>query len=452
MHALPEDDPATIKFLGLIKSEIEESAIGDQRVAPTKWLFTSRNTHSIGQVLKPSSVSLVDLEDEKYGDKVQQELRIHANAKIIALQKEKEYNNAIAYFASSLIGDRAQNRQWIDIACVHLEEFSPKESELRVRQILEAMPQDLKILLEQAWLQIFRSSEQDVNEIKEMLRALVLTYEDPTEPELGILTGIDPSKYVAGEATNQPESPEKFKGEIHRLAQKCRPLLVIKRTTEKEVRITFMNAVVKEHLLENSEKLLGLSREAMERNHGMFALRAFEHLLEVLNFPEESEVDITPVGSEKDPNEEEEDVNDFFGGFSFSDSEQSDDDDDDDDSDSDESSTDYDTDSDLDEDDSQFGMSPGDDSTTRKKDPEAEKVANLVLPYMVKHWLHHASKAHRTMISSLLSSEEKFWKQGSMIRRRWLVRYAELTGAFDALENLDSDLSALHVASAIGFR
>jgi hypothetical protein len=69
---------------------------------------------------------------------------------------------------------------------------------------------------------------------------------------------------------------------------------------------------------------------------------------------------------------------------------------------------------------------------------------------MVKHWLHHASKATEE-IAEELSAEEEFWKPGSLIRRRWLIEYARLNPpAFEDLD-LDRNLSALHVAASVGF-
>jgi hypothetical protein len=68
---------------------------------------------------------------------------------------------------------------------------------------------------------------------------------------------------------------------------------------------------------------------------------------------------------------------------------------------------------------------------------------------MVKHWLHHASKA-TAEIAEDLSLEEDFWKKGSLIRWRWLMEYERLTEKFENFD-LDQDFPALHIASSVGF-
>ena len=204
LHVLPEESDSTTKLLKFIHSELLNINLSNQKRVPIRWLVTSREKYIVRQALEVPGVRFIDLEDEKYENQVQQELRKHAYLKVRALSEEKKYNKAAAYFTSSLIGRRAQNTQWIDIACTHLKEIPENENELTVRHILEDMPQDLASLLERAWLQIFSSNIIDVERIHEMLRALVLTFEDPIEPELGVLTGL----YTKEEAKKNAEKKD----------------------------------------------------------------------------------------------------------------------------------------------------------------------------------------------------------------------------------------------------
>lgn len=262
IHCLPEDSDSTIKFMNYLNAEAQNlSGDGTRRIA-TRWFITSREAHNVEQALKVDGLRLVDLEDEKYGDKVQNALRKHAKEKISSLEQVKKYNKALAYFASSLIGRRAQNTQWIDITCVQLQELPPTQSDLPVRLALETMPQDLKSLLNKSWLKIFRSNESDAEKIKEMLRALVLTYEEPTTTELSVLAGLC--------------STEEEKTELQGLIEKCKPLLFMKGGDK----VSFMNSVVKDHLLDNAKDLLGLSKEEIKWQHGILTHRAFSHLKE----------------------------------------------------------------------------------------------------------------------------------------------------------------------------
>lgn len=410
LHVLPEEDDSTATLMKLINSELINMKLQNQKRRSIRWLFTSRDNHSIRQALNAEGVRLINLEDKQYETQVQVELRKHAHTKVRALSDEKKYNKAAAYFASSWIGKRAQNTQWIDITCIYLKEIPENENELTVRHILQDMPQDLTLLLERAWMQVFSSNIQVVEKIKEMLRVLVLTFEDPTEPELGVLAGL--------------YQKEEGKTELHQLVEKCKPLLVFERTSPTDIKICFMNVVVKTHLLDNAPKLLGLSKEATEWQHGVLSLRSFSYLMEKLSYPEpekELEPEELEARDDDDENVSEDEVEE-------------------DDEDEDEEQEDYDEDG-----------SDWSEEEEEEMDEEAKRVKDVALGYMVKHWLHHASKA-TTEIAEDLSLEEEFWSQNSPIpiRRRWLVEYERLTRAFDDFD-LDKDMTALHIAASVGF-
>ncbi|KAL2674225.1 hypothetical protein Neosp_012676 [[Neocosmospora] mangrovei] len=392
LEALP-DTGSTSTLLSLLNAEVD-NMVG--RHAKVRWMITSGDSYRIGQALKGKSLRLIDLEDEKYSDQVQLELRSHAAEKVSALVKEKDYSKALAYFVSSLIGKRAQNTQWIDITCVHLQEL-PHKTDLQVRLQLEVVPQELDALLNFAWQQVFDVNRGRVAEIKEMLRVLVLTQEDPTEQELALLAGLD--------------SPAE-QAELHDLVSKCKPLLSIKPTARSETTVCFIDAVVKRHLLENAHRMLGLSEEDIKLQHGMLGLRAFGHVMKALK----------DLGSTEPDEGDDEGQND-----QFSDNESDDEDDQDGD----------------DDDDSE------EEEEEEDEDSEAPEIKDKAHAYAVKYWLHHASQA-TTDIADDLSRETEFWKKDSDIRRRWLTEYHRLTDSFKNWERLE--LTGLHVASAIGFR
>ncbi|KAM6510260.1 hypothetical protein FALCPG4_017884 [Fusarium falciforme] len=393
LEALP-DSGSTSTLLSLLNAEVE-NMVG--RHAKVRWMITSGESYRIGQALKGKSLRLIDLEDKKYRDQVQLELRNHAAEKVSALVKEKDYSKALAYFVSSLIGKRAQNTQWIDITCVHLQEL-PHKTDLQVRLQLEVVPQELDALLNFAWQQVFDVNRARVAEIKEMLRVLVLTQEDPTEPELALLAGLD--------------SPAE-QAELHDLVSKCKPLLSIKPTTRSQTTVCFIDAVVKKHLLENARRMLGLSEEDIKLQHGMLGLRAFGHVMKALKDLGSIELD---EGDDAGQNDQ----------FSNHESDGGDDEDGDDDDDGEE-----------------------DEEDEEDEDPEAPEIKDKAHAYAVKYWLYHASQA-TTDIADDLSREAEFWKKDSVIRRRWLTEHHRLTDSFKNWERVE--LTGLHVASAIGFR
>ncbi|KAI1435994.1 hypothetical protein GGR50DRAFT_702209 [Xylaria sp. CBS 124048] len=400
IHCLPEDSESTIKFMKFLNIEVRRQDDKGIRRVPTRWLITSRETHDIQQALKVLGVRLVDLQDEKYSDQVRNSLMRYAKLKTSALKREKKYSKALSYFASSLIGRRAPNTQWIDFACALLRELKPTSSDLPVRRALETMPQDLKSLINQSWLKVFQSNEQESAKIKEMLRALVLTFEDPSEAELGVLAGMS--------------SNEKEKTELHGLIEKCRPLV----STTKDGKIGFMNSAVQEHLYENAKDLLSISDEDTKWQHGVLALRAFSHLKERYEQPENAD-----ENAEKTTRTE----------------------DDDHDTEANEKGC------EIDDKDSESGAYEMDeDSFGEEDEDDRHECLALPLPYMVKHWLKHASKA-TTEIADELSADTDFWKLHSHHRQRWLVDYCKLMpGVFRDFD--PSTFSGLHVATSLGSR
>jgi hypothetical protein len=446
LHTLPDDSDSTLKFLKLLSADIQSTDEG-HKPPLIRWMLTSRKTHAIGEALIGPAVRLIDLDNPKYENQVQLMLRKQAYQKVAALSSEKKYNKALSYFASSLIGRRAQNSQWIDITCVKLQQLEPTENELRVRRLLESIPLDLKTLLDSAWMQVFAAKGDDVEKIKEILRALILTYEDPSEDELAVLAALG--------------STEEDKAEMRRLIESCKPLLCVRRTGKNEVKVGFLSVFVKTHLLEHSKRLLGLDEEETRWQHGVMALRSFEHVSQRLSFPEtvkkavstvapshigegEGHTEESAAGVEGEGEEEGEEEGENVDEDQEEENEEADETEDEDEEvegeteDEEEEEEEWDSDSDS-----------SDDESEAEDDPEAEEIRDKALPYTVKHWLHHASKADLE-IAENLSLEEDFWKPDSIIRRRWLVEYHRLT---EHLYGCDKKtLTALHVAAAVGFR
>lgn len=433
LHVLPPEADSTIKLMRLLSAEIRNIMSVDSRQVRTRWLVTSRESHGIQQALSVDGVRLIDLEDSKYEDQVQLELRKHARKMISTLGSEKNYNQALAYFASSLIGKRAQNTQWIDITCVQLSVLAKEESDLRVRKVLERMPEDLTTLLNRSWQILFEPNDLDVEKIQEILRALVLTYEDPTESELEVLAGL--------------ASSDHDKAELRRLLEMCKPLVVVHRTSREESTVSFLNVVVKTHLRENAKQLLGLSEEGTKWQHGVLALRCFEYLKENYSFPDpepvdeedEDDADEDDHDNQSQPETEAEDQEEGFGDQGEEQPTEEGGHNDGDDAASVASGDSWSSD-----DESEMSSEQDEDETA-----ETRIVRDVSLRYTAKHWLHHASKA-TLEIAEDLSLEDEFWKPDSKIRRRWLIAFGMYTHTFEGFDL--ATLTGLHVGAAVGFR
>lgn len=352
---------------------------------------------------------MINLQDDRYGNEVQKSLKETAKSKVESLVQGKKYNKALAYFVSSVIGKRAQNTQWIEVSCVKLEELPATASDLMVRRVLETMPQDLRALLNHAWHQVFSAHHDESDYIKEMLRSLVLTYEDPTPQELAVLTGL-------GLSDEEME-------ELHRLIEKCKPWLL---PEDSKGKVSFLNAAVKSHLLLNAEELLGMSEEDLKLQHGLLALRCIAHAKQVFDVDTALDID----------NETDSDLEYYEG------------------SDDDDNSNEKD-DGDYEEEEGDYEEEEGHEYYVEDGDAEDRKeICGPALEYAVTHWIRHASKATLEMADNLVVEHEEFWTAGSLIRRRWLTQFYRLTKNLKDSYYLSDvrEWTAIQIVSAFGFR
>ncbi|KAF2276959.1 uncharacterized protein EI97DRAFT_304374 [Westerdykella ornata] len=423
LHGLPQDSDSTKKLYDLIRAEMQTMNDDDIARVSIRWMFTSRKSNkSISDIVNSGMVRLIDLEDEKYANQVQLELRKHAQKKVAMLGSEKGYKKDLAYFVSSLIGNRAQNTGWIDMTCGQLEELPESENPLKVRQTLKKLPQQLDDLLDEGWKQIFDSNPSQSDKIKNMLQALALTFEDPTLDELTVLAGW-PADAGAEE--------------LRDLVGRCKSLLVLKGD-----KVCFKSPIVKPHLVRHANPLLGVTEEEIKWLHGELAWRSFSHLLDRFD-KEEPAAQEAPEGESGDGAEQDEAKSDAAPSVTGEEEQEPEKDDEDEQEEKVEEEQEEDEEDEEDE---------GEDDTDDDDDDDSSVMSEpeiTALPYMVKHWLHHASKSTMELAEDL-SLQESFWKPDSIIRARWLAQYEYLTSQYEDLDY--KSLSALHVAASAGFR
>ncbi|KAK1476307.1 hypothetical protein CTAM01_15497 [Colletotrichum tamarilloi] len=412
LHELPDPDTneSTKRLLAFIGADIQRLTPEKGKRASTRWLFTSRERKSIQKHLKPHhTVHRIDLEDKKYGKSLRSELKQHAHVQVDELQKEKGYTKAISYFAESVIGTRAEDTKWIDVAVVRLAALPPGTKDGYIRRMLERAPQDFNTLLNDAWSSILRPDVDDIDSIKELLRALILAYRDPTEIELLVLIGSSPYD-------------EEHRHQLQHMVEKCSPLLVQVRHG-RETTIGFVNIDVKNHLLNNSDKLLDLSKDEHDLQHGFLALRCFDHVLERLSCSPEGLMSNNRPATPKSQYQESQEVQptETAGSVIMETSEAEN----------------------IQRDSS---SSPFDSDTARTE----EQGEFLALPYATSFWLEHAGQA-TTDVTRRLSRETAFWEAGSSVMIRWLNEYERLTKAFTSRDISAKDLNALHVAATLGY-
>lgn len=316
----------------------------------------------------------------------------------------------MTYLTGSVIGNRADNTKWIDVAVVQLAAFPIESSEFKAQRMLETLPQDFKSLLDAAWLSILKRDDEDMETIRELLRALVLTYEDPRTEELLVLAGLSMHS-------------KECNAELQKLINKCQPL-VITRSTGGDVRIGFVNADVKKHLLKHSKELLNIGDEWTKWQHGKMSLRCFAHIMDA--FPPDIECMKTqdPEASRRNEEDQSEDKIPERSGLvpaqdgSSDESKMSEEEDD-----------------------------AGDESAA----PTATKVPEfrLALDYATRYWLRHAGDA-TVDVAEIISRERLFWAPDSAQRQVWIKEYQDLTNALAGFGKFTM-WTALHVSASLGF-
>jgi hypothetical protein len=404
LHELPEDAESTKQLLELIQHDVvgrQDSASpihdpNDGRRAPMRWLFTSRRRDNIKAILGGvPDVHEMNLDDPRYGGALQLDLREHARRKVAELAKRKGYSPALQYFTSSLVERKAENMVWIDIICRQLE-LLPANT-IEVRKALAQAPQNLATLLDRTWSSVLDEKNEDVEWTKELLRALLLAFDDPTVEALGMLAEV---AFYGQEKDNKSKLVEAI--------NKCGALVRIidydlDDTVEEgqdedweddevaECRVTFLHSSARLRLHERAKELLGLGEEDFKMQHGAMALRSFSNVLKALTPPKELEDD--------DDDEEQEAT---------------------------------------------------DGSETKTNEQQTNEVEyeepEDALDYCLKYWLRHAQQATTDVVDSL-KLDQAFWALTSDVRNQWWSQYTRIEYDYSEL----SKMTALHVAAFFGF-
>lgn len=244
LHTLPTESESTKKLMTHLNAELGLQDF--QRHRKIRRSPTSQSVEVFPTVSGiDRSVRVIDLGDPKHKIKVQSDWRDTPKEGNCSWREEEVQQGIIVTCDQPDWQARSEQSGSISFG-IQLEELST-DSDLTVCDIIESTPQDLKTLLSQAWKQMFQPNMDKTGKVKEILRTMVLTYEDPSEMELGVIAGLS--------------STDEQRVELHNIVEHCKPLLFIQPS---DPTISFINAVVKTHLLENAKALLGLSRERIK--------------------------------------------------------------------------------------------------------------------------------------------------------------------------------------------
>ena len=405
LHELPEDAESTKQLFEALDYDVlgardPSSPVYDAhegRRRPMRWLFTSRRRENIKTLLGGvPGVTEMDLNDPVYGGVLRKELIQLSRQRVAELARKKGYSPALRYFASSLVERKAENRIWVDVVCRQLE-LVPANT-VEVRKTLSQAPQNLSTLLDRTWINVLDDKNEDVEWTKELLRALMIAFRDPTVEELATLA--EATHYLKGKGS---------KSKLLEAIDRCGALVKIIDYDEEELeegeeeqdwdydevaecRVTFLHDSAKSRLQERAKEFLGLGEEELKMQHGAMALRSFSKVIKALTPPKEFD-------DSDDENEDEDPAAD--------------------------------------------GKASEEPITNAA---EAEDETEGALNYCLEYWLRHAQQATSDVVDNL-NLDQAFWALTSDVRDKWWNEYTEIDEDYEDL----SGMTALHVAAFFGF-
>ncbi|KAH9902186.1 ankyrin [Xylariomycetidae sp. FL2044] len=360
MHYLSNEEPTTREFLNMIRGgvllsrdEIGQDPIRDK----VRWMFLSRERDHINEIFLPQlgrGVLRLDMEDSSNRDDLRHDFQVFTEDRVKILAQRQKYSLALQFFVFSILSKRADyNKLWVEVVC-RLLEGSPS-NHIRVRKILEGLPQDLGELINRTWAEA----------LGEILRTLSVAYEDPSISELRVLAEL-------GDEADENRVIEHIRA--------CGPLLRIYDSSDfgedgiGDHKVTFTHPLARDALLgeKSSRKLIGLAEDDEDHTevkwqHGIIALRCFAYTLGQLHADEEEFTWDVPSEDETKEQEEERELDILF--------------------------------------------PPIDNGAEDDEEVYAVK-------YPFKYWLRHGNESTQDFVRTL-DLKHTFWARESSARRRW---------------------------------
>lgn len=413
LQYLSDDHTSTAAFLASIDEIIRtnpsnDNSVGDPIRDKVRWMFLSRPRDNIRSVLGQSGL-VINLNDGSMSNLRREHLRSYTRDEVKSLAMRKGYSLALQYFVFSCLGKRAEsNTLWVEVVCRLLGEL-PADF-VSVRKKLELLPQDPETLINKTWTEELQNQDnEDIETAKEILRTLVIAYEDPTLEELAVLAELDL------ESNDNEENEEEGEDEEEKILAKvraCGPLLRVYDTDSwdenvgyrRETRVTFIHPLARDALLTPSlSKIIGLSvdqdKTEVKWQHGILGLRCFSYILKELGDGQDEMVTLERTAPTAESQAEAE-IDQLF---------------------------------------------PEEDQGETKPDEDDENVDMYTLSYPLKYWLRHGYEATPDFVLSL-DIKHGFWSVDSPARKRWWGSYSRKDAAYGELRGL----TALHVAAFFG--
>ncbi|EAQ91869.1 hypothetical protein CHGG_00104 [Chaetomium globosum CBS 148.51] len=402
LHYLSPDLESTHEFLRNISETLATAEGTDDPIREkVRWMFLSRDRAYLRDpLLVDGGPTLwINLNGSSMSSVRREQIRSFTRGRVKELADSKGYSLALQYFVFSSLEKRSEsNSIWVEVVCRLLQGIPPDFSV--VRKLLESLPQDPLVLINRTWAQELKEDKEDIENTKEILRTLAITFEEPTTYELSVLAGLD----------LDPDDGE-FGDKVLAKIRACGPLLRTYDTESWEesgyqfsTRVAFIHPMARDALLTHDmKKLIGLAGddEASETEvrwqHGIIGLRCFTYMLGRLGLPgDDSSLTLqrTALSAEDQADAELDDL-----------------------------------------------FPEDEDSETTAVDDEEELD---VLAYPLKYWLQHGYSATPDFVETL-DTNHGFWSLDSAVRQKWWGEYARKEDYVD-----HRDMTALHIAAYFG--
>ncbi|KAL8910028.1 MAG: hypothetical protein Q9171_004654 [Xanthocarpia ochracea] len=436
------------EFLTLLNSYLEsqltEEMSGNECLV--KWIFLSRSQRGD---LKDSlrSPLEIDMDDKENADLVNAGVKAWISDQVDSLIKQKNINSSLVYFIKKHIYSKAEgNYIYVNLIIQELKNFdSTRSSIANIRKFLEDFPYGLRNMFEHIHRRVLDPKSEGIEYTKEIFRSLLLAQEAPGILGLAILADL-------------PVEERKDESALRRYVSRCGAFVTVSDNLLGTVE--WIDPTAKEYLEEKAKKELSLDLSDVQ--HGIIALRCFDHVRERAAVQAARDKNMDPAEEPPDrynnkfPDLNGPDGEDFEGpsanagqaqdggpvdqedrgqdhqspGFqnNFDDQVTADDDD--------LSKAEDHAEEDDDEEDD-------DEEDDAEEDYDEEDDEGFLL-YPSQHWIDHAKQAPPDLVKEF-NLEDEFWSEISTSRTRWWDDYTEVE--YPGLSNITS----LHVAAILDY-
>jgi hypothetical protein len=151
-----DQNDSTTALLAKFRSHSASLASKRDGLRKVNWLIASRNHTHLRQYLSSTTISVIDLDNEReYGSRVKDARVKHAKLAVSQLKASKNWGLGLAYTVGNSIEVQSEDDTWVNVLCIFLAAMPDDSNGLTIRKWLdEAGKHKLHELIEHEWKRV----------------------------------------------------------------------------------------------------------------------------------------------------------------------------------------------------------------------------------------------------------------------------------------------------------